>query len=51
MTWVKAHAFVLGLTHNPQEDVMKNRDVHVHCPQGAVPKVDLDIPVHHLRRC
>jgi ATP-dependent Lon protease len=39
LTWVKAHAFVLGLTSHPDEDLTKNRNVHVHCPAGAVPKV------------
>jgi len=38
LTWVKAHAFELGLTHDPSADVMKNRSIHVHCPAGAIPK-------------
>lgn len=38
LTWVKAHAYDLGLTHDPNEDIMKNRSVHVHCPSGAIPK-------------
>ncbi|KAF2103415.1 ATP-dependent protease La [Rhizodiscina lignyota] len=38
LTWVKAHAFELGLTHDPNEDIMKNRSIHVHCPSGAIPK-------------
>ncbi|KAI9829858.1 MAG: hypothetical protein M1819_005956 [Sarea resinae] len=38
LTWVKAHAYDLGLTSDPTEDIMKNRSVHVHCPSGAVPK-------------
>ena len=38
LTWVKAHAYELGLTHHPNEDIMKNRSVHVHCPSGAIPK-------------
>ncbi|KAF2838797.1 ATP-dependent protease La [Patellaria atrata CBS 101060] len=38
LTWVKAHAFDLGLTADPSEDIMKRRDVHVHCPSGAIPK-------------
>jgi ATP-dependent Lon protease len=38
LTWVKAHSFELGLTHDPNEDVMKNRSLHVHCPSGAIPK-------------
>jgi ATP-dependent Lon protease len=38
LTWVKAHAFELGLTTDPSEDIMKNRSIHVHCPSGAIPK-------------
>ncbi|GKZ34614.1 hypothetical protein AbraIFM66950_004928 [Aspergillus brasiliensis] len=38
LTWVKAHAFELGLTADPTEDIMKNRSLHVHCPSGAIPK-------------
>ena len=38
LTWVKAHAFDLNLTHDPNEDIMKKRNIHVHCPSGAIPK-------------
>lgn len=38
LTWVKAHSFDLGLTHDPNEDIMKHRSLHVHCPSGAIPK-------------
>jgi ATP-dependent Lon protease len=38
LTWVKAHAFELGLTADPAEDIMKSRSIHVHCPSGAIPK-------------
>jgi ATP-dependent Lon protease len=38
LTWVKAHAFELALTHAPEDDIMKNRSIHVHCPSGAIPK-------------
>ena len=38
LTWVKAHAFELGLAQDSNEDIMKNRSVHVHCPSGAIPK-------------
>lgn len=38
LTWVKAHSFDLGLTPDPNEDIMKNRSLHVHCPSGAIPK-------------
>lgn len=39
LSWVKAHAYELGLTHDPTENIMKNRSIHVHCPSGAIPKV------------
>ncbi|KAL8882289.1 MAG: hypothetical protein Q9198_000688 [Flavoplaca austrocitrina] len=38
LTWVKAHSFELGLTNDSNEDIMKDRSVHVHCPSGAIPK-------------
>ncbi|KAL9049050.1 MAG: hypothetical protein Q9162_007421 [Coniocarpon cinnabarinum] len=38
LTWVKAHAFELGVTADPNEDIMAKRAVHVHCPAGAIPK-------------
>lgn len=38
LTWVKAHSYELGLTTDANEDIMKNRSVHVHCPSGAIPK-------------
>jgi ATP-dependent Lon protease len=38
LSWVKAHAFELGLAASEDEDIMKNRSIHVHCPSGAIPK-------------
>ncbi|KAL1597935.1 hypothetical protein SLS60_008423 [Paraconiothyrium brasiliense] len=38
LSWVKAHAFELGLAHSADEDIMKSRSIHVHCPSGAIPK-------------
>ncbi|KAH7395127.1 ATP-dependent protease-like protein La [Phaeosphaeria sp. MPI-PUGE-AT-0046c] len=38
LTWVKAHAFDLQLTSRADDDIMKNRSIHVHCPSGAIPK-------------
>ncbi|KAL6881129.1 ATP-dependent protease La [Trichoderma novae-zelandiae] len=38
LTWVKAHAYELGLTPEPHVDIMKDRSIHVHCPSGAIPK-------------
>jgi len=38
LSWVKANAYELGLAHDPAEDIMKNRSIHVHCPSGSIPK-------------
>ncbi|KIW64600.1 ATP-dependent protease La [Phialophora macrospora] len=38
LSWVKAHSYDLGLTHDRDEDIMEKRAIHVHCPAGAVPK-------------
>lgn len=38
LTWVKAHAFELGLTREPAANIMKDRSIHVHCPSGSIPK-------------
>lgn len=38
LTWVKAHAFEMGLTQDANVDIMKDRSIHVHCPSGAIPK-------------
>ena len=38
LTWVKAHSFELGITNDANEDIMKHRSIHVHCPSGAIPK-------------
>ncbi|KAK4193748.1 Lon protease C-terminal proteolytic domain-containing protein [Podospora australis] len=38
LTWVKAHAYELGLTQSPTDDIMKDRSIHVHCPSGSIPK-------------
>ncbi|KAI9736425.1 MAG: hypothetical protein M1818_006159 [Claussenomyces sp. TS43310] len=38
LSWVKSHAYELGIAHDPTENIMKNRSIHVHCPGGAIPK-------------
>ncbi len=38
LSWVKAHAYHLGLAQDPTENIMKNRSIHVHCPSGSIPK-------------
>jgi ATP-dependent Lon protease len=38
LSWVKAHAFELGLTASPTTNIMAKRSIHVHCPSGSIPK-------------
>ncbi|GKT78317.1 ATP-dependent protease La [Colletotrichum tofieldiae] len=38
LSWVKAHAYELGLTSEPSANIMKERSIHVHCPSGSIPK-------------
>lgn len=38
LTWVKAHAYDLGLAQDPSENIMRNRSLHIHCPSGSIPK-------------
>ena len=38
LSWVKAHAFELGVTRNADEILLDGRDVHIHMPEGAVGK-------------
>ncbi|KAL0944649.1 ATP-dependent protease la 2 [Colletotrichum truncatum] len=38
LSWVKAHAYELGLTAEPTTNIMKERSIHVHCPSGSIPK-------------
>ncbi|KAF2727629.1 ATP-dependent protease-like protein La [Polyplosphaeria fusca] len=38
LSWVRSHAFELGLTASDNENIMRDRSIHVHCPSGAIPK-------------
>lgn len=38
LSWVRSNAFRLGLTASPEEDLMKDVDIHLHAPAGAIPK-------------
>ncbi|KKA27873.1 hypothetical protein TD95_005360, partial [Thielaviopsis punctulata] len=38
LSWVKGHAFELGLTKDASTNIMHARDLHVHCPAGSIPK-------------
>ncbi|ORY07974.1 ATP-dependent protease La [Basidiobolus meristosporus CBS 931.73] len=38
LSWVKAHAFELGITPDTKSELVSQIDVHLHVPAGAVPK-------------
>ncbi|KAF7732526.1 hypothetical protein EC973_003273 [Apophysomyces ossiformis] len=38
VSWVKANAFALKLTQSPKEELFRDTDLHIHMPNGAVPK-------------
>jgi ATP-dependent Lon protease len=38
LSWVKGHAFELGITNAPGEPFLTDRDVHVHMPEGSIGK-------------
>ncbi|KAF9259401.1 ATP-dependent protease La [Marasmius fiardii PR-910] len=38
LSWVKAHAYELGITATEDEQFLSNKDVHVHMPEGSIGK-------------
>jgi len=38
LSWVKSHAHELGITKDPGEQWLNERDVHVHMPEGSIGK-------------
>ncbi|KAH8112730.1 ATP-dependent protease La [Phellopilus nigrolimitatus] len=38
LSWVKAHAYELGITNSPADLFMTEIDVHVHMPEGSIGK-------------
>jgi ATP-dependent Lon protease len=40
LSWVKSHAFELGITTGPDEPFLTDRDVHMHMPEGNIGKED-----------
>jgi ATP-dependent Lon protease len=38
MSWVKSKAFALGLVESASSTLVKDRDIHIHLPVGAVQK-------------
>ena len=38
LSWVKSHAYELGITKSADEQFLTDRDVHVHMPEGSIGK-------------
>ncbi|KAG8213480.1 atp-dependent protease La [Butyriboletus roseoflavus] len=38
LSWVKAHAYELGITKSPDEQFLTDRDIHMHMPEGSIGK-------------
>jgi Lon-like ATP-dependent protease len=38
LSWVKAHAYELGITKSADEQFLTDRDIHVHMPEGSIGK-------------
>ncbi|KAI6108343.1 Lon protease C-terminal proteolytic domain-containing protein [Pisolithus sp. B1] len=38
LSWVKAHAYELGITSSVDEQFLTDRDIHVHMPEGSIGK-------------
>lgn len=38
LSWVKAHAYELGVAATADEQILDNKDVHVHMPEGSIGK-------------
>ncbi|KAG5636798.1 ATP-dependent Lon protease pim1 [Sphagnurus paluster] len=38
LSWVKSHAFELGITSSAGEQFLNDRDIHVHMPEGSIGK-------------
>lgn len=38
LSWVKAHAYELGITSSANEQCLHDRDIHLHMPEGSIGK-------------
>ena len=38
LSWVKSHAYELGITSAPDEQFLTDKDVHLHMPEGSIGK-------------
>ena len=38
LSWVRSNAYKLGLTSSSDVDIVEHKDIHLHAPQGSIPK-------------
>jgi Lon-like ATP-dependent protease len=38
LSWVKSHAYDLGITSSASEIALQDRDLHLHMPEGSIGK-------------
>ncbi|KAJ7630307.1 ATP-dependent protease La [Roridomyces roridus] len=38
LSWVKSHAYELGITAAPEDSFLDSQDIHVHMPEGSIGK-------------
>ena len=38
LSWVKSHAYDLGITQSPDEQFLTDKDIHLHMPEGSIGK-------------
>ena len=38
LSWVKSHAYELGITSSPTDQFLTDIDVHIHMPEGSIGK-------------
>lgn len=38
LSWVKSHAFDLGVTSSATDMALKDQDIHLHMPEGSIGK-------------
>ena len=38
LSWVKSHAYELGITPTPSDQFLNDIDIHIHMPEGSIGK-------------
>jgi len=36
LSFIKTHAYTLGLTKSPSDDILDKKAIHLHMPEGAI---------------